>query len=115
MDCNDTLIARRVLEVWRAERNTNWPHGLVGLCPAFSAADQRTAALRRMDGSAPQAPVITARDGSLETPDSNNDWIEVGATSNSTKEDWPKMPRRSKATGLVVARFPRGAGKSHHH
>lgn len=66
MDCNDMLIARRVLEVWRADCNTNWPHGLVGLCPAFSAADRRAAALRYMDGSAPQAPVITARDGILE-------------------------------------------------
>jgi hypothetical protein len=102
MDCNGMLLARRVFEVWRADCNTNWPQGLVGLSPAFSAADRRAAALHYVDGSALQPAVITER-WKPRTPDSNNDRIEVGATSNSTKEDWPKMPRRSKATGLVVA------------
>jgi hypothetical protein len=66
MDCNDMFIARCVLEVLRADCDTNWPHGLVGLSPAFTAADRRAAALRYMDGSTPRAVVITARDASLE-------------------------------------------------
>lgn len=63
MDCNDMLIARCVLEVRRADCDTNWPHGLVGLTPALTGGPLRFAT---WTAPLPGAVVITARDASLE-------------------------------------------------
>src|ERR1700737_3881722 len=55
---NETLFrslphARAVLEVWRADYNTERPHSrLGGMSPSTYAAARRSAALRYTDGSA---------------------------------------------------------------
>ena len=69
---NETLFrslshARAVLDVWRADYNTNRPHSRLGwMSPASYAADRRSAALRYTDGAAPRTAAITAQEGNVE-------------------------------------------------
>jgi putative transposase len=58
---------RALLEAWRTDYNTNRPHSRLGwLSPAIYAADQRSAALRSLDGSATRTAASTAQQGNIE-------------------------------------------------
>ena len=58
---------RALLEAWRTDYNTNRPHSRLGwLSPAIYAADQRSAALRSLDGSATRTAATTAQQGNIE-------------------------------------------------
>jgi putative transposase len=64
------LLARAVLETWRADYNTNRPHSRLGwMSPQAYATMRRSAALRYTAGSAQRtAAAVTAQQGSDNRP-----------------------------------------------